>query len=84
MVAAKLSNLARGGNRGNQYTGGKASIDVLPDAIAAALENLGEGRPVKTASFLAVSQEEAANSLNISERSIGRARTVYRDGSKAQ
>jgi hypothetical protein len=30
MVAGKLATLPRGGDRGNQHTGGKGSIDTLP------------------------------------------------------
>lgn len=46
MVAARLANLGRGGDRGNQHTGGKASIEALPEAISEpqAAEMLNVGR----------------------------------------
>jgi len=40
MVAARIATLGRGGDRGNQYTGGKASIDALPQDEAADLLNV--------------------------------------------
>lgn len=42
MVAAKLATLGRGGDRGNQHTGGKAPIGALPEHEAAARLNVGE------------------------------------------
>jgi hypothetical protein len=48
MVAAELANLGRGGDRSNQYTGGKAQICAMSDAQAATLLNVSE-RSVETA-----------------------------------
>jgi hypothetical protein len=42
MVAAKIATLRRGGDRGNQYVGGKRPIGPLPQANAAALLNVSE------------------------------------------
>lgn len=36
MVAARIATLTHGGDRGNQYTGGKRSIDPLPTQQQAA------------------------------------------------
>jgi len=49
--------------------------------IAAQLATLGPGRPAKTASQDAVSQEEAARQLEVSRRSVQRAKTVLEGGS---
>ena len=44
MIAVKLTALGRGGDRGNQYTGGKPSIEGLP------IENAAERLSVSLAS----------------------------------
>lgn len=44
--------------------------------VAAKLANLGEGRPAETAPIGAVSQEQAAEKLNVSRRSVQRASEV--------
>jgi N6-adenosine-specific RNA methylase IME4 len=43
MIAARVANIQRGGDRGNQHTGGKPSIEGLP--VAAAAELLNVSRP---------------------------------------
>jgi len=50
------------------------------DMAGARIANLGEGRPGKTASIEAVSQEKAANLLNVSRSGIQRAAKVIKDG----
>ena len=40
MVAAKLATMQKGGDRGNQHTGGKASIDALPQSEVAEMLNV--------------------------------------------
>lgn len=42
MVAARIATLGRGGDRGNQFTGGKAPIGGMPQPKAAELLNVGE------------------------------------------
>jgi hypothetical protein len=49
MVTAKIATLTHGGDRGNQYVGGKRPIGPLPQSDAAKLLNVGETR-VKRAS----------------------------------
>jgi N6-adenosine-specific RNA methylase IME4 len=48
--------------------------------VAAKLANLGEGRPINTAQTCAVSQEQAAELLNVSRRGVQNAKVVRRDG----
>ncbi len=55
MVAAKIAGLQRGGDRGNQHTGGKEPIGSLP-------------------------QDEAADLLNVSAKSVQRAKKVQESG----
>jgi hypothetical protein len=43
MIAAKLVNVQHGGDRGNQYTGGKTPIGVLAKDDAVTLCNVSEG-----------------------------------------
>ncbi len=40
MVAAKIATMQKGGDRGNQHTGGKASIDALPQSEVAEMLNV--------------------------------------------
>jgi hypothetical protein len=40
MVAAKIATMQKGGDRGNQHTGGKASIDALPQSEVAEILNV--------------------------------------------
>ena len=47
--------------------------------IAAELANLGQGRPSKTGPIDPVSTEQAATLLNVSEKSVKRAKVVKRD-----
>jgi hypothetical protein len=44
MVAAKLATITRGGDRGNQHTGGKVQICTLPPSMEQAAEMLSVGR----------------------------------------
>jgi hypothetical protein len=48
MVAAKIANFQKGGDRGNQHTGGKVPIGTLPPAKAAEMLSVSE-RTVKRA-----------------------------------
>ncbi len=50
--------------------------------VAARIANMGEGRPSKTASIEAVSQERAAELLNVDRSSVQRARRVLEHGSQ--
>lgn len=45
MVAAKIANLQRGGDRGNQHTGGKVSSETLPVTQTDAATKLNVSRP---------------------------------------
>ena len=51
--------------------------------VAAKIANLGEGRPNKTASIEAVSQDEAADMLNVSRSGVQRAKKVLQDGTSS-
>ena len=42
MVAAKIANFQKGGDRGNQHTGGKVPIGTLPQAKAAEMLSVSE------------------------------------------
>ena len=59
MVADKIATMKRGGDRGNQHTGGKMQICSLPDGV---------------------SRAQAAEMLNIGERSVGKAHVVRKQG----
>lgn len=48
--------------------------------VAAKLANLQDGRPSRTTSIEAVSKNKAAELLNVSERSVERARFLQREG----
>ena len=48
--------------------------------VASKLANLGEGRPKETASIEAVSQDLAAEMLNVSRSAVQRAAKVRSDG----
>lgn len=64
-IAARIANIQRGGDRGNQHTGGKPPIGGLAD---------GEDETQL------VGVERAAELMNVSVRSVERARGIIRRG----
>jgi hypothetical protein len=64
MIAEEIATMKVGGDRGNQYTGGKSQSP-----------NLGSAN-----SEPQISRREAAELMNVSKSSIDRARTVKTQG----
>ena len=71
VIAAKLADLPRGGDRGNQHTGGKAPAGALPTQSQAGKAPAGALIPTG---------EQAAQQLNVSPRAVDRAKAIEQQG----